>query len=633
MRMTRFSPALQSFFAMICIALVGSLVYANTYQVPWYFDDMPAIVENQSIRDCQQTLLSFMSSGRGIAALTFALNYHFGGLDVFGYHFVNIGIHLLTACVVFLLLKRVFQSPLLLPWLGSLLFLLHPLQTQSVTYIVQRMTSLAGLFFFLAIYLFVRAKEEVDFAGRFYSRSWAFYLTSLLCGAFAVLTKQNAAVLPIAILLFDRYFLFQGKTWEWKRILPFFIVPTWVAFKDLALPMAGGKSMAMVSSMQTLVSQDNITPLKYLVTEFSVVWLYIRLLFLPYSQALDYGYPVVTSVFVWSNLWPLLGILALLWLAFSLRKSRPLISFGILWFFLALLVESTIIPLDPVFEHRLYVPMFGFVLVLIDILRGLLQPRQLTAVLLAVVLFVGLLTWNRNALWNDPVAFYEDNLLHAPNSERVAVGLAINYVENGQSDSAREVLERAVVLNPKYDQLYVILAKIYIEGGQFDQAMQALQNGLAVAPYSKTLLNKLGVLYDLLGQAQLAIQTLDKALSVEPEFPLTYLNLGVVYAGLERWVDAVGSYRKAIDLSYEYPLAHFNLGVVYYNKKDLPAAQEQFRVAVTQDPENAEALFNLASVALELGDSGTAVTLLPRLRFLNQDLARELGSEVRASNQ
>lgn len=604
--------------------------------VPWYFDDFPGIVENTFILDRSQSLLKLLTSSRGIANLTFALNYRFGGVDVFGFHLVNLLIHISTSCLIFLVLKRVFRHSVSLCLLAATVFLVHPLQTQAVTYIVQRMTSLSGLFFFLALYLYIRAREELDSADRASFRHWAFYIAALLFGAAAAFTKQNAAVLPVALYLFDRYFLprerLNGRGRLLIYLLPFFLAPLWLGVRDVLLPAAAGAGLGELGHTQSLASQRYLTPLNYLVTEFSVVWLYIRLLFLPYGQALDYSYPLVERIVAWRNVFPLVGIVTLLGAAAIFRRKYPLLSFGIFWFFLTLAVESTIIPLDPVFEHRLYVPMFGFVLVVIGMFNPV-RSRYVTGVLLFLLPLLAWLTWQRNALWNDPVVFYEDNLRRAPWSERVSLSLAKSYSDAGRAADALIVLNRAVELNARYDQIYVNLSRIYIEKGEYEQALAALQKGLAVKPGSEKLLDNLGVLYDMLGQSERAVQILKRAIEVAPRYPNAYLNLGVVYAGLGQWPEATNCYQKAIGLSYEHAAAHHNLGVAYYRQNQLPRAREEFRIALEQNPRDAEALFNLASVSLELGDVSLALEALPRLSALGSPLAKELEREIATHDQ
>ena len=584
------------------LAFLGAALYSNTLQVPWYFDDFASIVDNPNIRNLDLAFQNLLAS-RGLANLTFALNFHFGGIDTTGYHLVNILIHIITSGLVFLILKRVWKDSLLLPFFGALVFLVHPLQTQAVTYIVQRMTSLSGLFFLLAIYLFLHASTILQGGSRLMSaRHVCFYGLSLLSGALAVMFKQNAAVLPVALFLIGFFFPTVPRKSCWKLgvyLLPFVVVPLWIGLSQLVLPVLGGVAHQGITGTQSQVGSGPITPMYYLVTEFTVFWIYIKLLFWPVGQALDYSYPIVKRLLSWPNFLAFGGLLGLIALAVTLYRRRPLISFGIAWFFLTLSVESTIIPLDPVFEHRLYIPMLGFVVVLIDLLANRLSRKVLIITLTVLSLSLAACTWQRNALWNDPVAFYEDNLARAPWSERVNS----------------------------------TLAKTYIESGRYDDAFVVLKRGLKINPYNVKLNDNLGTLYDLTGSPKQAIEALGRAIKYDPGYYRSYLNLGVVYAGQKEWVAAIEQYEKAINLKFEYEKAHYNLGVAYYIQGRLQDSLQEFKIASDLMPDYASALYNLASVSIELGRVDSARAILPRLARLDAGLFRELQKEIAASSK
>ncbi|NTU60416.1 MAG: tetratricopeptide repeat protein, partial [Deltaproteobacteria bacterium] len=190
------------------MALLGVLVYAHTLHAPWYLDDHSSILANDAVRNLGEAFSVALEGDRGLTNLTFALNFALGGVRVAGYHLVNIALHLAVSCLTYLLLKRVFPGRRDLALGGSLLFVCHPVQTQAVTYVVQRMTTLSALFFFLGLYLYVRALERGLPAPRGGSGAAKLrYAGALLCGAAAVLVKQNTAVLPVALLLFESYFV------------------------------------------------------------------------------------------------------------------------------------------------------------------------------------------------------------------------------------------------------------------------------------------------------------------------------------------------------------------------------------------------------------------------------------------
>ena len=617
-----------NFPALACIVLLGALIYANTLHVPWYLDDYRVILENPSISRLQEALGNLFSASRGPADLTFAINYKFNGKSVTGYHLVNIAIHLITSCLVFLLLKRAIRSRPLLALGGALIFVAHPLQTQAVTYIVQRMTSLAGLFFFLALYLYVRAREATEEAR---GRHWLLYSGALFCGALAVFTKQNTAILPLALILFDRYFLPRGRIQEWHRLLlyvaPFCLVPGWLGVKSLVLPMLTEGGIENVGAVAKLAHLKNLSPINYLVTEFSVIWLYLRLLFVPYGQALEYDFPIAGEVWTWQSGIALLGIAVLFAIAAFLRKRNPVVSAGILLFFLGLAVESTIIPLDPVFEHRLYIPMFGFALVVMGAF-ALLPRRAAMAGIVLIIAALGALTWQRNALWNDPLAFYQDNLRQAPGSERVHLDLGVILMERGRLDEAQRHFEQALEINPDYVQVHINLSRVLAKQENYSGALTVLQEGVRRDPSYFILYNNLGALHNLLGQHQAAVGYLQKGLAIEPENAEMHFNIGLAYDELGLVDEAVVHYRLSIRMDDQKSMSHFNLGVALYGKGERREALQELLVASRLDPDNAKALYNAAVIYLESGDMQAARQLASSLERVDSGLADQLGRRI-----
>lgn len=616
--------------ALAGIVLLGIILYAHTLHVPWYMDDLRTIVESQDIRQLGKTVGNLLAE-RGLANLTFALNYRFGGVEVVGYHAVNIAIHLATSCLVFLLLKRVFRENLLLAIGGALIFVAHPLQTQAVTYIVQRMTSLAGMFFFLALYLYVRFRETSA-----ENRRWLFYGGALICGAFAVLVKQNTAVLPIALVLFDRYFLENERHLSWQHMAgyaaPFALAPVWLAAKGLFIPMLAGSALADVGGMPDLVHLKHLSPLNYLATEFYVIWLYLRLLIFPYGQALDYDVAIVANFWNWVSMVGLLGIILALAAAFLLRKRQPTVSAGIFWFFLALVVESTIIPLDPVFEHRLYIPIFGFVLVVMAGFANLPRRTALTAFAL-IIATLSILTWQRNNLWNDPVAFHEDNLRRAPRSERVRLDLGNAYRKQGRLTDAQRIYEEALGINPDYILLHINLSLVYSAQQNNQKAVEILLDGLRRNPAHFKLYNNIGVLYNVMGKYSEAAHYLQKGAMIEPDNAMLHFNLALAYSRLGRLDEAIVHYRRSIALDYDEPESHFNLGLVLYRHGKLQEALQEFLLGTRMNPKHAGTLYNAALIALELGNFQLARELGVRLQSLDQGRADDIARRISLSGQ
>ena len=508
-------------FCLFILAALGSILYSRTLHIPWVFDDINNIVENPLIQDLR---LAFERVGnpRGIAYLSFALNYRFGEYGLPGFHLVNIAIHIVTSFTVFLIARRIFRESLWLPLAAGLIFLAHPIQTQAVNYIVQRMASMCGLFFFLSLYFYIRAREALAEGKNHGSAGHvAFYLLALACCALGLWTKQNAVVLPLALLMMDRYFLDGGRG-GWRRrliyLLPFLFITLANTYQQVGgnkvlLKEAGRaeywakanetsanlKAAAAVPSQVKLAKPPENLQSLYLATEFSVLWLYLRLLFLPYGQVFDYGYPLVDAVFTAQNMIALSGHLLLVGLAVWLRNRRPLISFGILWFYLSLGVESSIIPLDAAVEHRLYMTMFGFSLVLLDMLRMIPVKKAAYSLPALAIIVLMALTWQRNSLWADPIAFARDSVSRAPFNQRNYLTLATAYADKGRWSEAEKTLRAAINLRPDYPVPYENLGSALARQGRFLEALNFYQMALNLYPENSNVLYNAGLVLMRIG--------------------------------------------------------------------------------------------------------------------------------------
>lgn len=461
---------------LLAILLAVLVVYGRTLHVPWYLDDYVTIVNAPLIRDLRASFGALFAP-RGVAIFTFALNHHFGGLAFPGYHLVNIAIHAVASCLTGLLLLRIVPGRPLLALLGALLFAVHPLQTQAVTYVTQRMTSLSALFILLAIYLYVRAREgrPAGGAGRELAHP-GFYLGSLCAGALAIFTKENAVILPVLLFLFEIFFISAPAGKGWRRILPilpFLLAPVIYSCARFFIPLFTGTPLGALASYGDAAAP--VSPLRYFVTELSVFWIYLRLFLLPYGQVIEYEYPVIAKWLTVQNLLAGAGLLVLVLIAWRVRRRRPLLSFGIAWFFAALAIESSFIPLDPIFEHRLYLPLFGLIVVLLGLTEFFPRPHPGVALLGVLVLLMAIIAWQRNLLWNDPVAFYATAVRAQPQNAKLLSELALARLERGETAGVEALLRRALELKPQ-DVISprLVLFNLFLQQRRWDEAENLL---------------------------------------------------------------------------------------------------------------------------------------------------------------
>jgi hypothetical protein len=366
-------------FNLIAFGIIAGLIliaYSNTFTASFHFDDNPSIVENASIkRATAHNILDILQGIRPVVYLSLMLNYQLGGLNVIGFHIFNIGVHIANSIFVYLLMFWTLNLPALdakyrekskrMALFGALLFAIHPLQTETVTYIITR-TELLATFFYLATFLLfikgARTKRASYYVG-------AFFTATLSMGS-----KEWAVTLPALLMVYDYLFIAEGKarvvTSRWM-VYGAVAIPWVIVFRNLDLFASQGSGAGIGFNVATT---SGITAKTYWLTSLNVVWTYIRLLFLPIKQNLDYDYPIARTLFEFPTLLSFIGHGAVVSAAFWLYKKKGwlLIPFGVAWFYIGLSPVQSFVPIiDVIFEHRAYMPSIGFFLVFVVAYEGL----------------------------------------------------------------------------------------------------------------------------------------------------------------------------------------------------------------------------------------------------------------------
>ncbi len=464
--------------AVVAICLLAAAIYSNTLSVPFVFDDVDNIQLNHRIhitsldlQSLREAAISFLPR-RAVANVTFALNYYFGRLDVTGYHLVNIAIHLINGILVYVLALRLLkqsrgltnQSPrplddraaALASLAAALVFTAHPLQTQAVTYIVQRMTSLAAMFYLLSLLLYVQGRLAASSRRR--KVLWGMGLISWLL---ALGTKENTATLPLAVLLVE-WFFFQDLSFAWLKKNLWYAIPLVAILGLLTVAILGHKPL---DKILFAYERKDFTPIERVMTQFRVVILYFSLVLYPHPGRLNLIHNIQTSHSLldpWTTLVCLLLILAFVAVAIFLARRRRVVSFCLLWVVLHLVIESSIIGLYMVFEHRMYLPMFG-VSVMVALLLGRVFARSrawaacLTCLL---VLPLGAGTYLRNRTWQDRVGLWTDVIAKSPREHRAFYNRGGAYADQGRYDAARRDYTRTIELKGDYPWPYDKVARL-----------------------------------------------------------------------------------------------------------------------------------------------------------------------------
>lgn len=488
--------------ALAAMALVVMAAYSNTLDSSFHLDDERAIWDNPAVfmrkvspESLGRAAFDSRISTRPVAHVSFAFNYFFHGFETRGYHLVNIFIHITAGILLYFLLKATLSLPAVnrekdtkMPAAVGLattaLWLLHPLQTQSVTYIVQRMNSLAALFFILAMLLYLK--------GRLAGSTWPRWLYWYGCGVAAILalgSKEIAATLPFFIFLYEWYFFqdlrigFGQYQRHWYLLAGALFV-----FGSLAFLYLGNNPLSHIIGAYPV---HDATLFQKLLTETRVVVQYLSLLFFPYPGRLnlDYDFPVSLSL-----LTPGTTVLAVLFLGSMLgfavlgARRHRLVSFCILWFLGNLMVESTFIPLEHVFEHRTYLPSMLFLLfVTVPLYTLFSRHRQLFYwVCIVIVLGCGFWTFERNRVWHDELTLWQDAVEKSPDKWRIHNNLGREYFRRWESGKAIYHYRRALQLEPGAIMARTNLASALAREKRFQEAIIELQIVLSMDPGNET---------------------------------------------------------------------------------------------------------------------------------------------------
>jgi len=690
-------------FTLIVITFFTVIIYSNIYQSPFVFDDQPGIQENLDIRNVGNYLsVDRLLKPRDIVNLTFALNYRFGKLNVFGYHLINVLIHIINGFLVYFLSLTVFKqlspsftkpfsrlngpNPKLkrstskerrqgsktgrkqkskkarslvpnahpvsvqsstinlqssIPWMSlvaALIFVAHPIQTQAVTYTVQRCASMAAMFFLGSVLFYLKARimqqssvgggqgsgendqrtedrgHRSGIRGAFGSRLSAYFGLSIVCGMLAFLSKQNTASLPGVILLAE--YLLIDRTWEgWKRKFPWFALTFafWIFFVFYVAGFFSGgiEGQGLLEDVSRLTQEtEDGSRWSYLCTQFNVLVIYIRLFFLPIGQNLDYLYPFKTGFF--DGYTPLafaflIGIIAIgIW---NIRK-RPVICFGVFWFFITLSVESSVIPIrDALFEQRLYLPVFGFAIIVSYLVFQYLSKRLSWAVAISVVIILclGTATYLRNRVWKDNISLWSDVVSKSFHNYRANINLGAALDNQGRTEEAIEHYLQALQLKPDYDKAHYNLGFALDNQGRTEEAIEHYLQALRIKPDYVEAHNNLGNALNNQGRTEEAIEHYLQALQLKPDYDKAHYNLGNALDNLGRTEEAIEHYLQALRINPDYDEAHNNLGNALKKRGRTEEAIEHYLQALRIKPDYVEAHNNLGNALNNQGHTEEAI--------------------------
>lgn len=668
---------IQHFKNLLIILFISNLLYFHTYQSPFHLDDFSTIVGRPFI----ENLDTFFDNASGIfrnrvfLLYTFALNYSIGGLNVFGYHLVNVIIHSIISVLLYFLVKEILiyqsfsahgyrktqlQHSNTIPFLTSLLFSIHPLQTEAVTYISSRSTLAVTLFFLGSFLFFVKGVSVFvkSTKGILHKVSFFFYfLGGLLFFLLGTGFKETIIVLPLILFLYIFLFHFERvrqlkKTLISGSLLIFFlsvhaagflayskeigrltnlyqksefqeksIQKATVKLKEIKkkqspvlnlLYFSNDRLNILTKLYNTIYSRvntvyitgrDSFSPKTYFLSELEIIGLYyLKILFLPFNQSVFPDFPTFNA-----EHWKTLVIALFIMLSFSiycLSSNLRLISFSFFWYAITIMPHTSFIPLtDLVSEHRTYLPNIGFFIAVSTGLATLMSSKRRFMALsfvLIIIISASMLTLKRNYIWQSEISLWEDAVKKAPSHVKSINALGLAYTQKGENDKAQTIFQQGLKVDPFNYNININMGRIFQDKGNLDKAEKFFKLAALISKDYLAYIN-LGSIYFERDQYYQGIQQLKEALKLKPDSDLAHFYLGNAYNELEKYQKAILHFEKSIELNPGYADAYNNLGYTYWHLGEYDQAYDWFVKAMNKQSELPTPYLNIGNYFLFKG--------------------------------
>lgn len=549
------------------IILLGILLYINTLNYPQFlFDGNMFLLNNPLFKnldyyaklfDIQEFSSLDESLGlypdvttnfmmRPVAYLTFSINYLISGFNPAAFRSVNIVIHIFNSLLVFACIELLLNSmpsnrslsqfsARFIPAAAAFVFLLHPMHTESVTYITQRFASLAAFFYLATVWLYLLWSIKEKRGGKGGHFRWMSVVVLLL----GMMTRESLFTAPVMIILLELTVLGNNLKSGIRRAAPHLMLMPIIPVMVILVSAAQDSSPPSLSGAINIVNYVDTPIAHYALTQLVVIVTYLRLYLLPYGQNVDPDPQLYTSPFQWQVLSAGIMLVFMVGYAFRLfRRNRDdvrcaLVFAGACWYLLALAVSSSFIPLpDLMAEHRAYLPSVGFIMALIcliDLLRTKAESTRVNRMLVigisAWCMILIVLTYNRNKVWRSPVRLWSDAVKKSPAKDRPWINLGVAYGKSGNFLEASKCFLKVIEINPDWSQAYEMLGDSYLELKRYREAVDVSLRGINIDPANPIIYNNLGIAYAELGRDDDAKQAFSTAIALKPGYQNAMINL------------------------------------------------------------------------------------------------------------
>ncbi|MBD3363236.1 hypothetical protein GF362_05945 [Candidatus Dojkabacteria bacterium] len=487
-----------NFFVFIVLFTFGAIIYSNVIHGSFIFDDNLLIEHNRLIRSLDNIPHFFISSsetGAGLESnfyrplqnLVYAIIYFFFQLSPEPYHIVSIFIHLTNTCLVFILLKKIMKFTRVGSMIGALLFLVHPVQAEAVSYISGIADPLCFMFMIIGILLFYKSVKNIQKLTNFHWTKFLnqYFLLSLVCLVLGLLSKEMGVVFfPLTALMtlyfWNTYDKNEKKISIYSLLVYLAIIILYLILKFTIFNFTGAGGLS---------SEDNVYTQNVLVRLLSflnIIWDYLLLIIAPWELYLEKPFTVVESFFHIKVILGFIILSTLIFLAYKSYRNSKKVFFGLSWVLICLVPISGIIPLNAIYlEHWLYFPLIGISILLAqsyDYIDEGIEKKILVIFITVFLVLLSVRTVIRNKDWTDPIRFYQNEIKYNPNSARVYNNLAMHYSDIEWYNLAAKNYQKAIELQDTYPQTHHNLARVYVMTGQYEKAIGEYYSALSINP-------------------------------------------------------------------------------------------------------------------------------------------------------
>ncbi|MFA5199747.1 MAG: tetratricopeptide repeat protein [Candidatus Omnitrophota bacterium] len=620
----------RNLLAFVLIILLGFAAYANSLNNGFVYDD-ELVAQDRSFLSSWDNLRYFLSpvyfSGSGeytfrpVLTLTYLFDYTRGNGKPESFHQTSLVFHIINALLLYLLLLQIIPfldkrlNFKLVALLASLIFVVHPIQTESVDGIAFREEILVAFFSLISLLFFIMNKIK----GK------AFLLIiSLISYFLALLCKESALSLIPIIFLVDLFY--EDKTNKKERFTSRFKLHSYIGYFAVLITYIYIRFFWMKGAGEISALVNTTYPggslYTSILTSSRIILKYLALLVFPFPLSVEYyNYYIVypsRSFFEPKTFASLIFLFSLsVFLIRNFWKYR-LFTFSILWFFIWLGPVINLLPLNhPLAERYLYIPAAGFFIILSVVIINplyfkaratLKQNINKVQIYFLIFLFSGylILTINRNKIWKNPIIFWNEAMKQPPNSARAYTNLGYAYFKKGMYDEAIKAYQQSIKESPDYADPYMDLSLVFLELRNYDQAQQNIEIAMRLKPGSALSHNQQGRIFLAKKDYLKAQAEFEKAIEIEPFYAPAFNNLAICYFRQGDYEKAIEGYKKVLNLNLRPASVYVNLGLAYLLKNDLSSAEENFLIALKIDPQLVDAYNNLGVIYLRQGRNDRA---------------------------